>query len=135
LSGFEPTSAIYCYFLNVLLHFAWQLGNAFWSFDCFAIYFDRFEVIADSGFVNCPELLLNPSALLGDQLFCSMREKLNALLLLSTSRSAKRLQVCKLWPNLPMRVASDGAPVGKIGYGKAAHRSICSRGHSWFAGG
>jgi hypothetical protein len=23
---------------------------------------------------------------------------------------------------------------GEIGYGKAAHRSICSRGHSWFAG-
>src|SRR6516225_9078570 len=25
--------------------------------------------------------------------------------------------------------------LGEIGYGKSAHRSICSRGHSWFAGG
>ena len=29
----------------------------------------------------------------------------------------------------------DGALVGEVVYGKAAHRSICSRGHSWFAGG
>jgi hypothetical protein len=28
------------------------------------------------------------------------------------SRSANRLQACKLWPNLAKRAASDGAPVG-----------------------
>lgn len=75
----SAAAAINCYFLNILLDFAWQLGNAFRPFYYFAVYFDCFEAVADSGLMDIPQRLLDPLALLGDQLFVLMREKLNAL--------------------------------------------------------
>src|SRR5262249_41314119 len=63
------TPAINCNFLNTLLHFARRLGNAFRLFYYFAVYFDCFEAVADSGLTDIPQRLLDPPALLMNEIF------------------------------------------------------------------
>jgi hypothetical protein len=75
----SATSAINCYFLNVFAYFWREVRKAFWLFDSFVVDIVSFEVIADVGFMDIPQRLLDPPALIGDQLVFLMREILNTL--------------------------------------------------------
>jgi hypothetical protein len=62
-----------------LLNFARQIGNAFWSFDCFAIDLNCLEVITDCSFVDIPQCFFDALALFYNEIFLLPGKKGDAI--------------------------------------------------------